>query len=188
MKQQPHRASNTMTSMIVYKVRKTHATEKWFHNNVLHRENGPAVISKRGTHFSWYRNGLRHRDDGPALIDLKSGAEYYYINGKKHRLDGPAVKWSFGEAYEWYKHGKLHRTDGGPAVMYKSGSAQWWFGGMRHRVDGPAVIWVKSDLAYEDEETEEYWIYGVHVSEKEFNRQTNELIKINNKKYILVEI
>lgn len=35
-------------------------------NGVLHREDGPAVISP--THQEWYLNGVLHRTDGPARM------------------------------------------------------------------------------------------------------------------------
>lgn len=38
----------------------------------------------------WYDNDLLHREDGPAMI-CDSGTEYWYMHGKLHRLDGPAI-------------------------------------------------------------------------------------------------
>ena len=50
-----------------------------------HREGGPAcIVSHSGTEF-WYRNGVIHRLDGPAVITA-SGVEHWYIFG--YKLDG----------------------------------------------------------------------------------------------------
>jgi hypothetical protein len=61
-------------------------TKHW-HNEEghLHREDGPAVISKDGSQF-WYNNGKCHREDGPALI-FPDGDEYFYLNDKRYTED-----------------------------------------------------------------------------------------------------
>lgn len=38
----------------------------------------------------WYKDDVLHRDDGPALVWERNGVERWYKNGKMHRLDGPA--------------------------------------------------------------------------------------------------
>lgn len=45
-------------------------------------------------------NDLIHREDGPALI-FDSGTKKWSIHGKLHRLDGPACEWSDGSE-SWY--------------------------------------------------------------------------------------
>ena len=76
-----------------------YGNKRHYVNNVLHRENGPAVEYANGCAF-WYKNGELHKEDGPACI---------YASGEKH----------------WYKNGKLHREDG-PAVEYVNEGKRWW--------------------------------------------------------------
>jgi len=52
----------------------------WTKNNLLHREDGPAIKLNNGTNM-WYQNGKRHRLDGPA-IEFYYGNKEYYLNGK----------------------------------------------------------------------------------------------------------
>ena len=52
----------------------------------------------------WLLNDLLHREDGPA-IEYSYGDKYWYINGKRHREDGPAVEYPSGYQ-EWYCQGK----------------------------------------------------------------------------------
>lgn len=85
-------------------------------NNVLHREDGPALIRK--DRKEWFLNGVRHREDGPAIISeqltLYSGKkfyyEYWYLNGKKHRIGGPAmiVKYENVTTYDWFLEDKKY--------------------------------------------------------------------------------
>ena len=107
--------------------------EEWWCNGRVHREDGPAIVYKNGGE-EWYKYGLLHREDGPAII--KQDYEEWRLNGFLHREDGPAMNYGFGK--EWYLNGELHREDG-PAVKSQDGK-QWWFHGKLHREDGPAVI------------------------------------------------
>ena len=53
-------------------------TIRYYLNNLLHRDNGPAVEFAEGDKW-WYKNGLLHRTDGPAVeypIELK----FWYLN------------------------------------------------------------------------------------------------------------
>ena len=54
--------------------------KRYYVNNVLHREDGPAVENVNG-YNAWYKNGKRHREDGPA-IEWFDGAKDWYLNGK----------------------------------------------------------------------------------------------------------
>jgi len=49
-------------------------------NNLLHREDGPAVEWNDGTKC-WYQNGELHRKDGPA-IEYLDEIKKYYLNNK----------------------------------------------------------------------------------------------------------
>lgn len=49
----------------------------WFKDNILHREDGPAVIRANGTR-QWYINGKIHRENGPA-VEAAHGNKGWYI-------------------------------------------------------------------------------------------------------------
>lgn len=51
----------------------------YYKNDLLHREDGPAVVTARGTVY-WMQNGLKHRVNGPAIIH-SYGDEEWWING-----------------------------------------------------------------------------------------------------------
>jgi hypothetical protein len=70
---------------------------------ILHREDGPAIVYANGSK-SWYINGKCHREDGPA-VEYTNGYKAWYINDKRHREDGPAVEYADGSK-EWYINGK----------------------------------------------------------------------------------
>jgi hypothetical protein len=38
----------------------------WLQDELLHREDGPAIVQVNGTRI-WYQNDQRHRLDGPAI-------------------------------------------------------------------------------------------------------------------------
>lgn len=72
---------------------------RWYMNNELHREDGPAVEFFNGDK-SWYKEGKRHREDGPA-IENADGSKFWFKEGKRHREDGPACEYTDGDKY-WY--------------------------------------------------------------------------------------
>jgi hypothetical protein len=96
-------------------------TKAWFLNDVLHREDGPAIEYINGTK-KWWFNGKLHREDGPA-IEWGDGDKEWWVNGKQHREDGPAIEDTDGDK-KWYFNGKLHREDG-PAVIYDCETEYW---------------------------------------------------------------
>lgn len=53
--------------------------KSWYHNDKLHREDGPAVILTNGSMF-WCIDGNLHREDGPA-IEHPDGIAEWYLNG-----------------------------------------------------------------------------------------------------------
>ncbi len=75
----------------------------------------------------WYLNNELHREDGPA-IEYFDGAKAWYRNGLYHRSDGPAYEMP-GEVATWYLDGIKHREDG-PAVMQSDGTKEWWINGI----------------------------------------------------------
>lgn len=54
---------------------------RYFKNNKLHREDGPAIEWNDGDRW-WFYNGLKHREDGPA-ISLFTGYKEYWYHGVK---------------------------------------------------------------------------------------------------------
>jgi hypothetical protein len=56
-------------------------TERWYLNDKLHREDGPAVTWSYGTKV-WYLNDKLHRTDGPA-IEGADGIDYWFLNGEE---------------------------------------------------------------------------------------------------------
>ena len=57
-------------------------TKRWYLNDKLHREDGPAIECADGTKF-WYLNGECHREDGPAVA-FANGTKYWYLNNKEY--------------------------------------------------------------------------------------------------------
>ena len=57
----------------------------WYHEDKLHRENGPAHECVDGSRF-WYLNGVYHCLYGPAVM-YADGTQYYYINGTEYTRD-----------------------------------------------------------------------------------------------------
>lgn len=72
-------------------------SRRWYHNNKLHRENGPAVIN---AHRFWYQNGHLHHLNGPA-IEWNNGDKIWFQNSLCHRLYGPAVEYADGYKEYW---------------------------------------------------------------------------------------
>lgn len=83
------------------------------------------IISKSGDKH-WYVNDILHREDGPA-VEFTNGTKYWYIDGKIHRKGGPAIEWECGSCC-WFIDGKFHREDG-PAIEYSNGDTCWYISG-----------------------------------------------------------
>lgn len=78
----------------------------YYKNNVLHRDDGPAIIAPSGA-TNWYKNGKRYRDEGPAIEH--DGSKAWMINGEYHRKNGPAIEWANSREC-WYYKGKCVGT------------------------------------------------------------------------------
>ena len=74
-------------------------TKRWYLNNKVHREDGPAVEYADGTKY-WFLDDILHRTDGPA-VEYVNGNKLWYLDGKLHRTDGHAVEYADGTK-EWY--------------------------------------------------------------------------------------
>jgi len=57
-------------------------TCRWWVNDKLHREDGPAVIYLDGTQ-GWCQNDQRHREDGPAF-EGTDGIRAWFLNGTEY--------------------------------------------------------------------------------------------------------
>jgi hypothetical protein len=57
-----------------------YGNKRWFLNEELHREDGPAVEYSNG-YKAWYLYGKRHREDGPAIIQA-DGTKEWWLNGE----------------------------------------------------------------------------------------------------------
>jgi hypothetical protein len=77
-------------------------TKKYYLNNELHNEDGPAVECSDG-HKQWRIHGKCHREDGPA-VEYSTGMEEWWNNGKLHRENGPAIKYSSGDKSYYLNH------------------------------------------------------------------------------------
>lgn len=77
--------------------------KRWYLNNYLHRDGGPAIEYANGDR-AWYKLGQLHREDGPA-IDFFNGHKSWHLNGLLHREDGPAIEFYNGDK-SWYYHDK----------------------------------------------------------------------------------
>lgn len=117
-------------------------TLKYYENNILHREDGPAVImydeKNKIKLKAYYTRGMLHREDGPALIEYNKNGYvekiHYYMNDIRHRKDGPAIidyYWNGSKifSFHYYYNDMLHRCprliscypkiwDYGPAEVY----------------------------------------------------------------------
>jgi hypothetical protein len=131
---------------------------------LLHREDGPAVIEPDGSVEYWV-NGERHREDGPAVIPHR-GKHEWWVRGNRHRTDGPAVcvPGRPGNA-EWWVRGKKHRADG-PAIESTFGATEYWVNGKLHREDGPAVETFNNGNLWQAE----YWVNGKLHREGDYAR------------------
>ena len=74
----------------------------YYKNDVLHREDGPAIEYFNGDE-EWYKEGLLHRFDGPASTEGNN--KYWYFDGMLHRRLGPAIEYDDG-IKEWYYYGR----------------------------------------------------------------------------------
>jgi len=112
-------------------------TTIWIKNNLIHRENDPAIVCNDGLQI-WCKNGkienetgpsiywnilyaytlndvLHRNDDLPALIDKEFNLLSWFTNGLLDRENGPAIICESTKC--WYKQGKIHRAGNLPACM-----------------------------------------------------------------------
>ena len=84
-------------------------TKRYYKDNKLHREDGPAVEYPNG-YKEYYINDKLHREDGPA-VECANGDKFYYIDNKLHREDGPAVERANGDKFYYIGGTKYTREE-----------------------------------------------------------------------------
>ena len=75
-------------------------TKEWFLNDLLHREDGPAVEYLDGTK-EWRINGKRHREEGPAYV-CPDGTKEWCLNGEPVHPETLVDLWLEREVFCWY--------------------------------------------------------------------------------------
>jgi hypothetical protein len=55
------------------------------------------------------KNGILHRVDGPAIIS-RDGLKVWYLDGKLHNINGPAIETDDGYQ-KWYQNGQLNKVE-----------------------------------------------------------------------------
>jgi hypothetical protein len=105
----------------------------------------------------WYLNENLHREDGPA-VEYENGDKEWYLNGKLHREDGPAVEWTGGRK-EWYLNGKRHREDG-PAIEFASGVKYWYLNGKPTHPETTVDLWLSRGVFCWHDETKDCLNFG----------------------------
>ncbi len=144
---------NCVDKLGQYCIEDIYGNKKWYKEQKIHREDGPAIELANGDK-EWYIDGLLHRSDGPAL-DHANGDKEWFIYGLLHREDGPSLEHANGDR-AWYINDKCHREDG-PAEEYANGDKEWYKEGKLHRSTGAAVE--KADGS------SEYWLEGKQVED-----------------------
>lgn len=112
------------------------------------------IVKPNGT-VEYRLNEVLHREDGPA-VEYPDGRKDWYLNGRKHRVGGPAVESS--DYRMWYLNGKLHREDG-PAMEYDGGLNEWFVNDTK--LNGPEInrhLWQLS-ISTKPENKEAYMTY-----------------------------
>ena len=125
-------------------------TKRWYRDNKLHREDGPAVEWCDGA-TDWFKDGLRHREDGPAIEDPDGFKKWWYKGFHVGEGDAP-------DPTLW---GRLtsHELNGGPllngCVVELNGAKRWYKDDQLHRADGPAFEW--------EDGTKCWYLYGMNL-------------------------
>jgi len=101
-----------------------YGSKHWYKDDLLHREDGPAVELPDGTKKWWYKDIFVGEGDAPdpALWARLTSVE---LNG------GPLLNGCIVDLHgkkHWYKEGNPHREDG-PAIEFKNGDTEWYFAG-----------------------------------------------------------
>ena len=79
--------------------------KQWHSYGMRHRIGGPAWTKEFGLTELYYNLDMLHRTDGPAMISNTN--QKWYFNNKVHRADGPAVIHNNGRV-EWWWRGRQY--------------------------------------------------------------------------------
>ena len=85
---------------------------------------GVTKVLRQNGDTEYFHDDVRHRNNYPAIIYADGGTEWW-SNGLRHRLIYPAVILQDGTRM-WYHYGKLHRTLHRPAVIFGNGKLEYW--------------------------------------------------------------
>jgi hypothetical protein len=148
--------------MIKYRIRDY---PKWYLNDNVHREDGPAIECAEG-YKEWWLNGKAYTEQ--EFIQITQGkelsvAEIEQLLGYKIKVV-KMIEYTvrvYEDRTKWLLNGKLHREDG-PALEHADGTKFWFLNGKRHRIDGPAVEYTSGKKAW--------YLNGKQYSEQEFNQ------------------
>jgi hypothetical protein len=72
----------------------------------------------------WYLNDKLHREDGPA-IEYSNGDKHWFLNDKLHREEGPAIEYLDGDK-DWFLNGELYSPQQYATQVVQYGVLCWW--------------------------------------------------------------
>lgn len=132
---------------------------------VIHRDEGPAVILDNGKQQEWWKYNKRHRVGGEPALIADDGHKEYWVNGERHREDGPAIEGPSSGKWEYWLHGKKVKPKNRHELATLWNGKQWVITDFSGTVLYPAdktntldnAIWVYSEN-YEP-------IYRPHIDE-----------------------
>ena len=84
----------------------------------------PECEMDAGGNKRWYLNDKLHREDGPA-VEYRYGRKDWWLHGKRHREDGPAIEWADGDKW-WYLHNKEVHPETLVDLQLSRGVFCWW--------------------------------------------------------------
>lgn len=108
--------------MTLYNQKITKGKNTGFYKCILHYEGGPALETEEYT--AWYYEGELHRDNGPAWVSKNGKDRRWYQKGKLHRIGGPAIDSPWLIVYA--QNGLYHRDDG-PAYIDVINNKQFFY-------------------------------------------------------------
>ena len=81
--------------------------KEWLKDGKWHREGDKPAVIEAGT-MKYYKDDVLHRERGPAVTaDIENFTHEWWLNGKRHRVGGPAVY--DDDIQEWWENGVFIR-------------------------------------------------------------------------------
>lgn len=103
--------------------------KEWKYRGKLHR-GGDLPAMETPDFSAWYRHGLMHRENGPAFVSKDGKDQRYFKMGKKHREGGQPAVYRPDGGLEFYENGARH-CENGPAVINPNGTQEFWMRGTK---------------------------------------------------------